>query len=111
MGAAERVGPAGVTLLLAIARSDERLSGWRGGSSTSPIAEREPRGSSVRLAVCRRGRRYFLPATRFLFEQQRPRQCAGFSVKLTVELGAAEESRSILLLKRLSRDRVPGIQL
>ena len=49
MGAAGRVGPAGVTLPLAIAHSDARLWGRRSGSSTSPTAEREPRGSSARL--------------------------------------------------------------
>ncbi len=45
MGAAGCVGPAGVTLQLALARKWRRLLARRGGSSTSPAAEREPRGS------------------------------------------------------------------
>ena len=42
MGATGCVGPAGVTLQLALARSGARLLGRRGGSSTAPTAEREP---------------------------------------------------------------------
>jgi len=49
MGAAGSVGPAGVILQLAIAQSGARLWGQRGGSSTSPTAEREPRGSSAKV--------------------------------------------------------------
>jgi hypothetical protein len=49
MGATGRVGPAGVTLQFAIAQGGARLWERRSGSSTSPTAEREPRGSSMRL--------------------------------------------------------------